>query len=142
MYNPTQTYVPAQNNTGYNPYQQPYPSYQQTVPIQQPLQIQNGGFITAPSEEYARNYPVAQGTRVVFKDENLPYIYIKTVSFSLTDPPLFEKYERIEEKPAPAESAPNKALDDIAATIAELKRDVSSLKSEIERRNPTDKKRG
>ncbi len=143
MYNPTQTYVPAQNNTGYNQYQQPYPSYQQTVPMaQQPLQIQDGGFIVAVSEEYARNYPVAQGTRVIFKDEKLPFIYIKTMGFSLADPPLFEKYGRIEDKPAPVESAPNKALDDIVATIAELKKDVSSLRSEFERRNSTDKKRG
>lgn len=78
----------------YNPYQQIYPQ-QQTV--------QDGGFVPAPNEAFARAYPVAQGKSVTFKDENAPYIYTKTVGVSQLDHPIFEKFrlvkEEAEEKP-------------------------------------------
>lgn len=75
-------------------YQQPYvyPQMQQQTQAQAAPQIQNGGFVSVRSEADARNYPVAPGNSVTFKDENAPYIYTKTMGFSQLDRPLFEKY--------------------------------------------------
>ena len=56
----------------YNPYyQQPQMNYQ---PQQIPSQIQNNGFISVRSELEARNYPVAPGNSITFKDETAPYV--------------------------------------------------------------------
>jgi len=102
----------------FNPYQYPqqygYP-IQQPQPLQQPIQqpaqpqIQNGGFLSAPNEAYARNYQVALGTSVTFKDENAPYVYEKTMGFSQLEGPKFEKYRLIkEEADAPNEQVRQK----------------------------------
>jgi hypothetical protein len=82
--------------------QQFYPqNYQQ--PQQTVQQIQSGGFIPVPSEDVARNYPVAPGNSVTFKNENAPYVYTKTMGFSQLDRPIFEKYKLVrEEDPVPS----------------------------------------
>lgn len=78
---------------GYQPY---YPQYQQ--PIQQNNQtVQNGGFVSVQNEAEARNYLVAQGTSVTFRDESAPYIYTKTMGFSPLDRPVFEKFKLVKE---------------------------------------------
>lgn len=98
-YNPYQVYNPYQYQQNY---QQPIqsniqPSFQQSQqPIQQ--QIQNGGFVFVNNENEARNYPIAPGNRVTFKDENAPYVYTKTQGFSQLDCPVFEKYRRVKEE--------------------------------------------
>lgn len=105
-------YSPYQN--AYNPYQQFQPSFQQQQPqmnniqpnfpqsqqtIQQPTQqIQNGGFVSVHNENEARNYPIAPGNSVTFKDENAPYVYTKTQGFSQLDRPVFEKYRLVKEE--------------------------------------------
>lgn len=71
----------------FNPYyQQQMPQIQQQMPqqVQQP-QIQATNFLTVPSEEIARNYPVAPGNSITFKNENAPYVYSKTMGFSQLD---------------------------------------------------------
>ena len=68
------------------------------VPNQSQFQIQNGGFISVPSEEDARKYPVAPGNSVTFKNENAPYVYTKTMGFSQLDRPLFEKFRLVKEE--------------------------------------------
>lgn len=96
-------YSPYQNM--YNPYQQYQPNYQQ--PIQNNIQpsfqqsqqqIQNGGFVSVHNENEARNYPIAPGNSVTFKDENAPYVYTKTQGFSQLDRPVFEKYRLVKEE--------------------------------------------
>lgn len=96
-------------NYPYAPQYYPQPNYQmqsmqplqQTAPqpsvSQQTQQIQNGGFVSVRSEEEARNYPVAIGNSVTFKDENSPYVYTKTMGFSQLDRPIFEKYKLMKE---------------------------------------------
>ena len=87
----------------YQSYPQYYPqqqTYQQQIaqPQQtQTQQIQNGGFVPAPNEAYARNYPVAPGNSITFKDEHAPYVYTKTMGFSQLDMPQFEKYRLVRE---------------------------------------------
>ena len=55
-------------------------SFQSGSNFQQSIQpqIQNGGFISVRNEQEARNYPIAPGNSVTFKDENMPYVYVKT----------------------------------------------------------------
>ena len=138
-------YSPYQN--AYNPYQQYQPNFQQQMqnqsnyqqsqqPIQQ--QIQNGGFVSVHNENEARNYPIAPGNSVTFKDENAPYVYTKTQGFSQLDRPVFEKYRLVKEEeyqpqqvaqnaPASAEKAEQASNIDYA-----LKSDLKALWDEIE----------
>lgn len=133
----------------YNPYQQYQPSFQQQMqnqpnyqqsqqPIQQNMQIQNGGFVFVNNENEARNYPIAPGNRVTFKDENAPYVYTKTQGFSQLDCPVFEKYRRVkEEEYQPqqvARSAPTSAEKTEQASNIDyaLKSDLRALWDEIE----------
>lgn len=93
----------------YQPYQyQQYPNFQQPMqPVSQmnnfqngnssQMQIQNGGFVSVHSIQEAFNYPVAPGNSVTFKDENSPYIYVKTKGFSQLEEPIFKKFRLIEE---------------------------------------------
>lgn len=125
-------------NYGYYPYQQTQP--QQT---QQPLQIQNGGFIQVHNEFEARNYPVAPGNSVTFKDENAPYVYTKTMGFSQLDRPIFEKYRLIkeEEPPQPANFEPTGTQSNLTGEYApyalksdldEIRRLVDDLRNNVE----------
>lgn len=126
FYNP---YYPMQNNV----YQ---PQQQQQMPQQLPQpQIQNGGFVNVRSEEEAKNYPVALGNSVTFKDETSPYIYTKTMGFSQLDRPIFEKYKLVKEMPAEGSKLTEKAVDDdnsIKSTIDEMKAEIKRIWSEIE----------
>lgn len=138
-YNPYQVYNPYQYQQNY---QQPIqsniqPSFQQSQqPIQQ--QIQNGGFVSVHNENEARNYPIAPGNSVTFKDENAPYVYTKTQGFSQLDRPVFEKYRLVkEEEYQPqqvAQNAPSSAEKTEQASNIDyaLKSDLKTLWDEIE----------
>ena len=115
-------------------YPQIQPTYQQqpqmqTQPVQQPVQpqIQNGGFISVRSEQEARSYPIAPGNSVTFKDENMPYVYVKTMGFSQLDSPNFEKFRLVKEEEVQAQqptSGENRQAIDYA-----LKTDVVALQT-------------
>lgn len=87
----------------------------------QPAPIQNSGFVMVRSEMEARNYPVAYGNSVTFKDETAPYIYSKSMGFSQLDRPVFEKYKLVKEEPN--EPAAEMSFD--------IKSEISRLWSEI-----------
>lgn len=116
-------------------YNQYYPMYQQ--PNYNYQQVQNSGFVAIPSEEDARNYPIQRGNSVTFRDENLPYIYIKTLGFGQMDLPVFEKYRLVKENTQNAQIQPEKVTDDtlpIYVTKAEfeaLREDVERLRKEL-----------
>lgn len=120
-YYPTQTY-PSQTNA--------YPSQMGMGAAQPTQQIQNGGFVSAPNEEYARNYPIAHGKSVTFKDETAPYIYTKTMGFSQMDRPIFEKYRLTkEEDPIPEQIAvKDDRVEKLESAIAELREEINALK--------------
>ena len=90
-------------------------------------QIRDGGFIPVPSEDMARNYPVAQGTSVTFRDENAPYIYTKTMGFSPLDRPIFEKYKLIKEE-APKNCQCSGEVDSLRAEINKLWGEITRIK--------------
>lgn len=116
---------------GYQPY---YPQYQQMsnqVNNQQNVQqntqnnqVQNGGFVRVQNENEARNYLVAQGTSVTFRDESAPYIYTKTMGFSPLDAPVFEKFKLVKEDEPIAPEKPKEYV---------LKKDFENLKNEFEK---------
>ena len=107
-------------------YQNPY--YGQ-IPDQQ-RQVMNGGFVPIPNEAMARNYPVAHGNSVTFKDENAPYVYVKTVGFSQMDVPVFEKYRLIRETDSVADSG--QAMQGYTSMPNDQKDEIGALKGQIE----------
>lgn len=130
----------------YQPYQYPqqyqYQNFQQ-IPQQmsnyqsnmqqQPQQIQNGGFISVHNIQEAFNYPVAPGNSVTFKDENSPYIYVKTKGFSQLEEPIFKKFRLIEESDTqPQESTTT--VTEQAVNYADFAKqaEITALWSEIE----------
>ena len=75
----------------------PYFMQNQNVQYGQNMPTQQSPFISVRNEMEARNYPVAYGNSVTFKDENAPFVYSKTMGFSQLDEPVFEKYRLIKE---------------------------------------------
>lgn len=110
----------------YYPYQ--YPQMLQTP------QAQNNNIISVRNEQEARNYPVAYGNSVTFKDESTPYIYTKTMGFSQLDKPVFKRYqltevvddsvEKVEEKSTRSDSR----VDNIQEQIDALWKEINYLK--------------
>lgn len=129
----------------YGNYQQPgylgYPAGQANpnliMPPQAQPQIQQqqqatGALIPVPDEEFARNYPVAYGQSVSFRDEKQPYIYTKTMGFSQLEPPIFKKYKLVEEPIEHSEISPegnlnNQVLTQLAEVIESMKEDIKNL---------------
>ena len=111
---------------------------QQNQPVQQMQQptIQQSGLVLIPSEQDARNYPVAPGNSITFKDENAPYCYVKTMGFNQLDRPTFERYRLVKEdspvtahnSPTSADSAEGSSKD----TSYALKSDMTAIWSEID----------
>lgn len=117
-------YYPATYNPNFNPYMQQ---------MQQPQnqQIQNGGLVSVRSEDEARNYPVAPGNSVTFKNESAPFVYTKTMGFSQLDRPVFERFRLVKED---AENAPktDDKKQDIDMSIYALKTDLAAIFGEID----------
>lgn len=98
-------------------------------------QIQNGGLISVRSELEARNYPIAPGNSITFKDENSPYVYTKTMGFSQLDRPTFEKFRLVKEEALESlQNASNSAFapQQVDLSSYALKTDVEALRREIE----------
>jgi len=130
-------FPPFYSGTSYNPYQQAGAQAVPQPPL--PAQIQNGGFVSASSEGYARNYPVAPGTSVAFKDENLPYLYTKTMGYSPLDPPIFEKFKLVKEEAENVQPESQTVAYALKTDIDELKGELESLRAEISRRKYQDR---
>jgi hypothetical protein len=95
----------------YNPYQLPF----------QQQQTQQTGLISVRSELEARNYPIAPGNSVTFKDETAPYVYTKTMGFSQLDMPVFEKYRLVKEEEQAS------VVPDIREELAEIRTRLEAL---------------
>ncbi len=123
---PQQSYQSSPLYAGYQP--PVVAQQQQAVAAQQPQQIQNGGFISVRSIEEAKNYPVAPGNSVTFKDENSPYVYTKTMGFSQLDRPIFEVYRLVKEDGL---QQPQEAQEGAGSSLVKDSKEYA-LKSEIE----------
>lgn len=119
-----------------NPYQ-PQPQMMQQQRVQQPT-IQQSGFVLVPSEQEARNYPVAPGNSVTFKDENAPYCYVKTMGFNQLDRPTFERYRLVKEEmpsetPTTGENAETGKNTDYATKgdLAAIWKELNAIKEKV-----------
>mgnify|MGYP006916295820 CR=1 FL=1 len=124
--------MPMYNYGGYYPQ-----SYQQGTQMSQPqtMQIQNGGLISVRNEMEARNYPIASGTSITFKDENSPYVYTKTMGFSQLDRPTFEKFRLVKEDVAESfQNGSNQPQTQQAINLSDYakKDELETLRSEFE----------
>ncbi len=125
-----------------------YPQYQTQYQAQMPTQaqpqmqpqaqpqMQTNGLISVHNEQEAKNYPIAVGNSITFKDENAPYIYTKTMGFSQLDRPTFEKYRLVKEdvepqKEALSVEADNTALDELKADIEDMRGEIEALKKKL-----------
>lgn len=99
------------------------------------MQIQNGGLVSVHNEAEARNYPIAIGTSITFKDENAPYVYTKTMGFSQLESPRFDKYRLVKEDTSEQAQTPINESDtaqvDIS-TVKGLQTKIEALEGEIE----------
>lgn len=114
----------------YPPYFYPQMQAQQAV-----AQTQTSGFVSVRSEAEARNYPVAFGNSVTFRDENAPYIYTKSMGFSQLDRPIFDKYKLVKEEPQKAApDIPNSSCDtkNDNGIVQKLQKEIEAIWSEIE----------
>ena len=123
---------------GYYPqyYQNPFSQMQMQSPQQQ-TPVKSADFVLVRSEEEARNYPVAYGNTVTFKDENTPYMYTKTMGASQLDRPIFEKYKLVKETPQNAPETTSNAKTDNGVTekmqteIEAIWREINALKEKV-----------
>ena len=123
--------------TGYQTYQPNFQTAAQNFQMAagQPMQIQNGGFVSVRSAQEAFNYPVALGNSVTFKDETAPYIYVKTRGFSQLEEPVFEQFQLVKVNTAQkASETPVQAIEvrEGNDTGYALKSDTAALWDEIE----------
>lgn len=119
-----------------NYYNSPYlqmpsiPNMQTPTPAAQQQNRRNGDFVLVQSEEEARSYPVAFGNTVTLKNENMPYIYTKTMGNSQLDRPVFEKYKLVKET---AENAPQDAsnVENDNGIVQKLQGEIEAIWSEL-----------
>lgn len=109
-----------------------YPAtYQPQMYPYQSQQMQNSGFISVRSEDEARNYPVAPGNSVTFKNEVEPYLYTKTKGSEPFGEPTFTKYKLVKEEPQNAPKT-DESPQGIDLSVYALKADLDALAAEIE----------
>lgn len=126
-----------QGYPNYNPmyYQQQLQNMQQMNNSQQNIQssaqIQNGGFVMVKDINEAMNYPVAPGNSVTFKNENLPYIYTKTLGFSQLDNPIFEKFRLVKEVDEQIEEIVDTTENNVPFVEYVTKEETDNLRTEI-----------
>lgn len=115
-----------------SPYLQvPAPQQAQSQAASQLASVRSSDFVIVRSEDEARNYPVAFGTTVTFKNETMPYIYTKTMGNSQLDLPTFEKYKLVKETPqdAPQDA---KAANNDNGIIKKMEDEIEAIWREIE----------
>lgn len=117
----------------YENYPNPYPyvnPYSGLARPQAPMIPQNNTFVPVSNINEAKNYMVAYGNSVTFKDENAPYIYTKT-AISQMDAPIFKRYRLVEETSEMPVNAPKeeKAMD---LSVFVTKDEFGALQKELD----------
>lgn len=123
-YFPYQNYYPTQPNA--------YPTQMNVAPTQMNVgnqQIQNGGFVSAPNENYVNSYPVGAGNCITFKIEGKPIVIEKSMGFSQLESPKIKRYRLVEEEEAEViQEAPETVKP---AEIEKINKDISDLWDEV-----------
>lgn len=114
------------------PYQQYQYQPQMQAQVQQPVtqQMQSGGFISVPTEQDARNYPVAPGNVMTFKIENQPYVCEKAQGFSQLEGPVFNKYRLVKEESEEVVTDTN-VNNNLRQELDSMKEDIRILKEKL-----------
>lgn len=101
-----------------------YPYY--NTPMQYSQQTQNGVLARIRDESEVLNYPVAPGCSVLFINEAVTHLWVKTAGLSQFDRPSVEKYAltRVNEGNK-VEYATKQDIEALEARIAELKGETS-----------------
>lgn len=122
----------------YNQYQQFYPSqntqYQNQMNVPQQNQIQNGGFLSVPSEDIVKTYPVAPGNCVTFKIEGQNIVMEKSMGFSQFEAPRIDRYRLVKEDYPTTPPEPEKSIQELQPSILstdELEHKIDSLQTKI-----------
>jgi hypothetical protein len=92
--------------------------------------MQNG-FVRVQSEEQARQYPVSQGTSVIFIDENAPYCYTKTMDMSQLDKPRFEKYRLVKETTGETHEEDPNETKKLSERLSNVESEIEQLRNRI-----------
>ena len=94
----------------------------------------NNNFVSVRNEAEARNYPVAYGNSVTFRDENAPYMYTKTMGFSQLDQPVFERYRLVKEPVQSSEDNHTTSVEYVSRSDFDNLRDVvDTLKQDMDK---------
>ena len=104
--------------------------YSQNNPQYAPYTIQDGGLVSVRNEMEARTYPIQYGRSVMFKDESLPYIYVKTMGFSQLEQPKFEKFKLVKEEPEEEVKVAYAEQTEVDA----LRKELEALKESLEKK--------
>lgn len=125
------------NYQGFYPnYMQNYQTPQTMQTVQQPQsQVQQSAFISVKNIDEAYNWPVGPGNSLTFKDENAPYIYVKTMGFSQFEAPTFEKYKITKEEDPKVDNVRTEfsnSISNLETQLEEVKDAYRLLKHEID----------
>lgn len=102
--------------------------YQQQLPMQniQSPREDRYGFISVTNEQQAKDWPIAPGNSLTFKDESAPYIYTKTMGLSQFETPVFEKYRLIKEN-SPEQLKATQENERIFNTVQQYNKDNKEM---------------
>lgn len=98
--------------------------------------VYQNAFISVRNEMEARNYPVAYGNSVTFKDENAPYIYTKTM-ISQLEAPRFDKYRLVKEEANPPQTGAqsnqtmNLSSEEFKGEFEAIWKEIKALKEKV-----------
>ena len=108
----------------------PYQNYNQNFnqALYQNYNQPQTSFVTVRNEKEARDYPIAPGNSVLFRDETSPHIYCKTMGYSQLDTPTFDKYRLEKEDVSEVKETVFATREELAAVITELKAEIDGLK--------------
>lgn len=97
---------------------------------------QQNALIPVRSEAEARNFPVALGNSITFKNESAPYVYTKTMGTSPFEQPVFVKYRLEREEEAhmddlrpQTENVSLEQFNALTEAVNGLRMDVDALKA-------------
>lgn len=147
--NPNPYYQQMQNQMMQQNQQMQQAQQAQSQQMQQPT-IQQSGFVSVPSMDDVRAWPVAPGNSITFYVETVPPILAtKTKGFSQLEPPIIKEFNLVEkeavpsetresstthEQPAPTKNTTYATKDDLAAIWDELDALKEKLKAQTEKK--------
>lgn len=116
-----------------NPYSVPNPYSNQNMNMNMPQmpQVQDNVIIPVQNEQEARNYLVAPGHSVNFKDENKPMVFYAKTVISQFEPPIFKIFDMVERTPESPVNAPQHTQT-MDLSIYATKDEIQAVQKELQ----------